>query len=247
MKNSILRTLTVLPAVTLLVALPSTRASETSAEISSSAAELRGDAAKAALKSLDAQIDALDDAVDNAPTQAEKDSAKRRLDALKERRNDLRKTYVQARYDELKGDIRAETARIGAWAKRDYRRDPVAVHANRDLDNASRDARRDVDRASDRAHATAANAATAIDLNAYKHRPTDTDRNEAKNALAALDHRIDELADRADNMPKGADRDIAKRRIKALEDRKDELKSDFNKDRFNALVDEVEGELKHFR
>lgn len=239
MKTSLARTLAVLPAVTLFAALPASYASETSARISSSAAELKGDAAKAALKELDAQIDALDDVADNAPTEAEKDSAKRRIDALKERRNDLRKTYVQARYDELKADIRAETSRIGSWAKQNFKRDPVAVN--------DRDLRRDATHAADHASATAASTAAALDLTAYKRRPTDTDRNEAKAALNALDHRIDELENHADNMPKGAERDIAKRRVKAFEDRKDELKSDFSKERFNALVDEVESDLKQFR
>jgi hypothetical protein len=43
-------------------------------------------------------------------------------------------------------------------------------------------------------------------------------------------------------MPNGPDRDVVKGRIKALEDRKDELKHQFNKARFDALVDDVQKE-----
>lgn len=248
MKNLLIRSAAALPAVLLFAVLPSSQASETTAEISSSAAELRGDAAKAALKELDAHIDALEEAADNAPTEAEKTAAKARIEALKDRRSDLRKTYVKARYDELKADIRAETNRIGNWSKRNFKRDPVAVNTtDRDLDRAARDARRDVDRATDRTSAAIASTAASVDLNTYKLRATDTDRNLAKDALTALDHRIDELERRADNMPKGADRDVAKRKIKALEDRKDELKHDFNKERFNALVDDVQAQWKDIR
>ena len=46
---------------------------------------------------------------------------------------------------------------------------------------------------------------------------------------------------------KGPERDVVKGRIKALEDRKDELKHQFNKARFDALVDDVQGEWHNFR
>jgi hypothetical protein len=234
MNYKLIRTLALLPTAALFAALPATHASETTARIDSSASEIKGDAAKLQLKQIDAQIDLLDDAVDNAPTATEKAAAKERLNLLKERRSELRKTYVRSRFDELESDVRAESNRIGSWSKKTYKRDPVAT------------AGRDVDRATDRTYATGAVAAAA-DVEAYKLRPTDTDKNEAKAALEALDHRIDELAKRADNMPKGADRDIAKRRVKALDKRKDELKSDFNKERFNALVDEVQAEGRDLR
>ncbi len=81
-----------------------------------------------------------------------------------------------------------------------------------------------------------------MDLAAYKMRPTDTNKAEAKAALDALDAKIDELDDRADHMADGPDRDAAKRKVKALEDRKDELQHQFNKARFNALVDDVQRE-----
>ena len=88
-------------------------------------------------------------------------------------------------------------------------------------------------------------AGAALDLAAYKTRPTDTNKDEAKAAIKALEAKIDQLEDRADNMPRGADRDALKRRVDALEDRKDELEKEFNKTRFNALVDDVQSEWNH--
>ena len=78
------------------------RATETSANLDSNVAEAKGDAAKAALKDLDDEIDRVDRMIDNAPTPADKAAAKARMDVLKDRRSELRKTYVKARYDELK-------------------------------------------------------------------------------------------------------------------------------------------------
>jgi F0F1-type ATP synthase membrane subunit b/b' len=73
-------------------------------------------------------------------------------------------------------------------------------------------------------------------------RPTDTNKEEAKLALKALEAKIDELETRVGNMPRGADRDAAKRRVKALEERKDKLEREFNKARFDALIDDVKSE-----
>jgi RNA polymerase-binding transcription factor DksA len=241
----------ILPALALGLAVPAV-ANEASAKVEANIAEARGDAAKVAMDSLDAEIDRVDALIDNAPTQADKDAAKARMDVLKERRNELRKTYVKARYDELSADVRAEANKFGAWTKRTFTKDPAEKAADdikdaaddaKDAANeAARDTKKAVKKAGDNTYAYAASAGAAIDLAAYKARPTDTNKEEAKAALKALDNKIDELDDRIDKMPRGADRDAAKRRLKALEDRKDELKGEFNKARFNALVDDVQGE-----
>ena len=73
------------------------------------------------------------------PTAEEKDAAKARIDVLKSRRNDLRKTYVAARFDELKADVRAEGNRVAAWTRRTFNRDE-ASNAQRSIDNAVTDA-----------------------------------------------------------------------------------------------------------
>jgi len=232
-----------LPAFALGLAVPAF-ANEASAKADANLAEVRGDAAKAAMDSLDAEIDRVDALIDNAPTPADKQAAKARMDVLKERRNELRKTYVSARYDELAADVRAEANKVGAWTKRTFTRDPAEKAAD-EIHDSAKAAKKEAVKAGDSAYATAHSMGAAMDLTAYKMRPTDTNKDEAKAALKALDARIEELEDRADNMPRGADRDALKRRVDALEDRKDELKHEFNKARFDALVDDVQGEWNH--
>lgn len=245
MKTHLVRILA-LPAFAFALITPALIASETAARADSAVSEVKGDAAKAALKELDTEIDRLDAQLDNAPTPEEKASAKARLAVLKERRNDLRKTYASARFDELKADIRVEANRFGAWTNRTLHRDP-ASRAEREIKDTMSDAKRDARNAGDNAYATANSTAASMDLTAYKLRPTDTNKEEAKAAIKALDARIEELEDRADKMPRGADRDAAQRRVKALEARKDALQNDFNKARFNTLVDEVQGEWNDIR
>jgi hypothetical protein len=239
MKTKLLRILTLTPAIVVLATPFRTAAADASARASAAVSEAQGDAAKAGLKELDAEIDRLDAIADNAPSAEDKAAAKARIDVLKSRRNDLRKTYVSARFDELKADVRVEGNRVAAWSKRTFNRDP-ASNAQREIKDTVSDAKRDAQRAGDDVYASASSAAATMDLAAYKLRPTDTNKDEAKAALKALDARIEAINDRADKMPKGADRDAAKRQAKALEDRKDELQHEFNKARFDALVDDVQ-------
>lgn len=239
MKTNLFRILTLTPALALAASTLS--AAEGAARASAAVSEIKGDAAKVGLQELDTEIDRLEEAIDNAPTPEDKAAAKARMGVLKERRNELRKTYVAARYDELKADVRAEGNRMSAWTKRTFNRDP-ASNAARDVNNTVNDAKRDARTAGDNAYAAVNSTAASMDLAAYKLRPTDTNKEEAKAAINALEARIKALDDRADKMPRGADRDVAKRHVKALEDRKDELKGDFNKARFNALVDDVQGQ-----
>lgn len=286
MKTKTIRALACLPALALLPSLPAFAADAVPAKIEAGVADARGDAAKAALKELDAEMDAVDAMIDNAPTPEDKAAAKARMEVLKERRSELRKTYVKAHYDELKADVRAEGNKFKAWTKRTFTRDPAekaadeVADATRDAkraakragdevadeardakratkrasDNladetrdATRDANREVRKAGDNTYAAAATAGAAMDLAAYKARPTDTNKDEMKAAIKAMEKRIDELDDRADKMPRGADRDAAKRRVKALEDRKDELEKQFTKARFDALIDDVQGEWNDIR
>jgi hypothetical protein len=247
MNTKYIRTLALLPTLALAFALPAhSRAAEATAKVESDLAEAKGDATKVALKELDAEIDRVDALIDNAPTPEDKAAAKARMQVLKERRSELRKTYVSARYDELKADVRAEANRVGAWSKRTFSKDPVDK-ASDDAKDAVRDAKRAANNAGDTAYANANAVGAATDLALYKSRPTDTNKDEAKTALKALSQNIDQLKDRADKMPKGPDRDIVNGRIKALETRKDELKHQFNKARFDALIDDVQGEWRSFR
>lgn len=233
--------ITLLPALALGLSVPAFAASEASAKAEANIADVRGDAAKAAMDSLDAEIDRVDAMIDHAPTQADKEAAKARMDVLKARRSELRKTYVKAHYDELVADVKAQGAKFSAWTKDTFHKDPAEKAAD-DISDSAKAAKKEAVKAGDSAYAYAHSTGAALDLTAYKARPTDTNKEEAKAAIKALDAKIDELDARADNMPRGADRDALKRRIKALEDRKDELKHEFNKTRFNALVDDVQGE-----
>ena len=268
MKIHTLRALACLPALTLMPGTSLRAVDEIPAKIQSGVADVRGDAAKAALKELDGEIDRVDAMIVNAPTTEEKAAAKARMDVLKERRNELRKTYVQSRYDELVADVRAQGNKFSSWTKRTVTRNPAdkaaddvadgtraakrdakraADEAADEARDAKRAAKRDARKVSDNTYAQVNSTESTLNLASYKARHTDTDKDEAKAAIKALEQNIKELDDHADKMPRGADRDITKRRIKALDDRKDELKKDFNKARFNALIDDVQSEWKNFR
>ncbi len=244
MNTKYIRTLALLPTLALLLAVPArTVANEATATVESNMSEAKGDATKAALKELDVEIDHVDALIDNAPTPEDKAAAKARMDVLKERRSELRKTYVSARYNELKADVRAEADHVAAWTKRTFTKDPAEKAAD-DAKDAVKDAKDAAKDAGDTAYAHATTMGAAMDLTAYKMRPTDTNKDEAKAALKAVDKKIDELDDRADKMPKGPEREVVKGRIKALDNREDELKHEFNKARFNDLVDDVQKEWK---
>lgn len=244
MNTKYIRTLALLPTLAILLAVPArTLANEATATVESNLAEAKGDATKAALKELDVEIDHVDAMIDNAPTPEDKAAAKARMDVLKERRSELRKTYVAARYDELKADVRAEANHVATWTKRTFTKDPAEKAADAAKDSV-KDAKEAAKDAGDAAYAHATTVNAAMDLSAYKSRPTDTNKEEAKAALKAVDKRIDQLDDIADKMTRGPERDVVKGRIKALENRKDELKHQFNKDRFNDLVDDVQKEWR---
>lgn len=244
MNTKYIRTLTLLPTLAVMIALPARAlANETTAKVESTVAEVKGDAAKLALKELDTEIDRVDSLIDHAPTAEDKAAAKARMEVLKERRSELRKTYVSARYDELKADVRAEANRVGEWTKRTFTKDPAEKAAD-NAREAVKDAKVAANNAGNAAHAHAKSAAAAADLSSYKLRPTDVNKDEAKAALKAVDRTIDKLEDRADKMPKGAERDVLKARVDALEDRKDALEKDFNKARLDALIDDVLAQWK---
>ena len=208
------------------------------AKSDSALAEIRGDAAKTALKELDLEMDRVDTLIDNAPSQADRVAAKARMAVLKERRSDLRKTYVKARYDELRADLRVEAERVSAWAKRKFSSDP-ATKATEEMNATVNDAKAAAEAAEHRAYAEASSADAATDIAVYKLRPTDTNKEEAKAGLKALEINIDALAARIDRLPDTADRTSAQQRLKILKERRAELQSDFNKARFDALIDDV--------
>ncbi|MBL9187078.1 MAG: hypothetical protein JNK23_06350 [Opitutaceae bacterium] len=237
--QSLLRSL--LPASALLLSLPLVTVLH-GQSVEGAVAEAKGDALKAMLKDIDNQLDALDKLEENAPTREERAAAKQRIKALKERRSELRKNFVQARYDSLKADIKAEYDKLSAWTKKTFSSSPEA-RLDRQLNDA-----RETDEAARKARAEAAAAANpaAVNVNAdiaaYRNNPTDVTKAEVKASLAHLDTEIERLEARVDKLPKGADRDAAKRRVKALKDRRGELNSDFRKAWFDSLLADVKAE-----
>lgn len=235
-----------LPATALLLGAPVFTSLVHAQAIEAAVSDAKGDAAKVALKDLDAQIDQLDALIDNAPTAEEKVAAKARLDALKERRSELRKTYVQARYDSLKADVKTEANKLSAWSKRTFSTSPEAK-LDRKLDKAvdhTRDAARDVEKSVAAAGASlnGASVNTSADIASYRNSPTDENKAEVKASLAGLDTEIDRLDQQADALPRGEQRDAAKLRVKALKERRGELSSDFRKARYDALKADVKAE-----
>lgn len=248
MKNSTLfRSL--LPVSTLLIAVPFTSTALQAETAASAVAEVKSDVAKAQLREIDAQIDSIDEYKDHAPTAEERAAAKVRIDALKERRNELRKNYVQAKYDSLKADVKGEYNKASAWSKKTLSRsennaerkiDNVsdnARNAARDTANAARDVKNEAV-----AVANPNSLGTSADIASYKANPTDANKAEVKASLAALDLEIDQLQARVDALPRGDNRDAAKLRVKALKERRSELASDFRSARFDTLKADVKAE-----
>ncbi len=219
---------------------------EAAARADAAVSSAQGEVAKAALRDLDVEIGRVEVLLDQAPTPEEKAAAKARLAVLKGRRDALHKTYVTSVYDKLKADVRAEYDQVAAWTRRALTRDP-AEKTRDDIEDAARTAKRDARDAGDRAQAEAGASAAAADLARYKTWATDLNKSEAKTALDGLDHNLDRLADRIDNMPKGPDREVAKGRLDALKDRKKQLDREFVKARFDALIDDVRDEWGRFK
>jgi len=239
MKTKALRACTLFATLAVLPVLPVRSATNPSVAKSDSAqAEIRGDAARFALKELDLEMDRVDALLDHAPSQADRAAAKARLAVLKERRSDLRKTYVKARYDELRADLRVEAERVSAWAKRKFSSDP-ATKATEEMTTAVKEAKAAAQAAEHQAYAEASTAEAATDIAIYKLRPTDTNKEEAKAGLKALEANIDALAAHIDRLPASEERTSAQQRLKILRERRAELQSDFNKARFDALIDDV--------
>lgn len=186
---------------------------------------------KAELDIIDRQIDAIEDDIDNAPEGPERDAARKRLEALKDRRSELRKDYVASKYDELKADVRTEYEKVAAWTEDKYQ------SVKESLSGPKPDATAQMS-AMGNAHANAARAGIAV----YEMHPSPENKAEVKQALAALDDEIEHLEDRIDEMPKGEQRTQLERRVNALEDRQDELEHNFTKARWDALVADVKAE-----
>ncbi len=201
------------------------------AEIRAESAENMTSDTKAALADLDREIESVERALDQAPTAEQKADLKRDLAAIKERRSELRKDYVEAKYQELKADSALAAKKVAAWTKDTYEVAKEKVVGPEP-------------RLQDKAYAAVnleANRARA-ELAIYRLTPNPENKKDVKVALKELDREIDRLDDYADELPKGEARSALERRVKALEQREKEIKRDFTKARWDALVEDIRKE-----
>lgn len=252
MKTSYLRLLALAPAAALVLSASTARADSTKTAVHNADAavsEVKGDAAKAALEELNAEIDQLDKLVDHAPTAEEKAAARARLDVLKDRRNDLRKTYVKARYDELKADIKAEASRLAAWTRRTFNGDEVS-EARREAREAVSDARREASEAADEAREEAREfASDARRESSELGREARAEAREAhadftrgaSSAAAAMS--LSTYKDRSANLTRDEQKAAVAaldHEIEMLEDRVDRMSSGAARDAAERRVDQLE-------
>lgn len=202
------------------------------AEAKADKAEVVADGYKASLDEINTRIDAIEARLDAAPEGAGRLAAEQRLDALKERRGELRKHYIKAKADALVADLKIEYTKVTAWTKDAYESVKETI-AGDDADTKSSV----VPTAQAAVNANANTALANIEL--YRLNPSPENKADVKKALKALDKEIDRLDDRADELSKGEKRDALKQRIKALEKRERELKHEFTSARWDALLDDL--------
>jgi hypothetical protein len=177
---------------------------------------------KAALAQIDAELNHLDKLADAAPTPEQKADAQTRYAALKERRNELKKEFNRARYEEFKSDLQAELDRVSAWARETFQTKPAATSA---------------------ASATSATADAASEkIASYRHDSSDINKAEVHASLARLDADIDVLAAKIDALADPTHKAELQQRLAAIKDRRSELNSQFRKARYEALVADVKAE-----
>lgn len=243
-----------LPATALILGSPFFATALRAQPVEAAIADANGVTIKVMLQDLDEKIERLDEFLENAPTEKERKSAKARLDKLKDRRAELRKNYVQARFDSLKADVQAEYNKLVLWAKKTVSTSPETKF-DRAVDNAADRAKETTAKAAEAARdakartmavANPASAATSADLANYKTNPSDENKADVKASLALLDAEIKRLDERCDHLPRGRERDATKLRIKALKERRGELAGDFRKARFDALMADVKAEWNKF-
>lgn len=194
-------------------------------------AEMEAAAHKAELEALDQKIDALETRVELLPEGPDRDGARQRLEALKDRRTELRKAYLSSKYEKLKADVHAEYEKVAAWTRDKYQ----------SVKQSMTDPEPDTSAKFNALMNPKANAALA-NIAVYQANPSPENKAEVKAALKALEAEIDRLEDHAEAMPEGEQRTILERRIEAIEDRKDDLESDFTKARWDALIADLKRE-----
>lgn len=196
--------------------------------------------ARAALAELDADIKALEELSSHAPDEASRRDFSIRLESLKERRNDLRADYNQARLDELRSDARGEWNRFKGWVtgrgsdsnEREIgapEPDPQATIGAPD------DPARRASPASDRDAAMAADRATPAAAD-----PAGETRRQL--ALDRLDHEL-EFLERLGPQLSGSNQQRFRARFEVLEARRSALDERFTTQRYDELMQDIHREI----
>src|SRR5690606_29550646 len=145
---------------------------------------------------------------------------RQRLEALKDRRTELRKAYLSSKYEQLKADVQAEYEKVAAWTREKYQNAKESMRSSDAKTPARADARvnPETDTAISPAPVPQANSSSEITP-------------DEKAAVQALDMEITRLKQHARSLPQGERRTILERRLEAIEDRKDELEKNFTQAR----------------
>lgn len=206
--------------------------------------ELNEAQVKAALAQLDAEIEQLEALADDAPNDARREAVLVRIDALKERRDDLRGEFNAARFAELKTDVRREWNEFKAWVadQTDGVEEEAEATADADRDRERRGVH-DTSNYVRTPEAAGAPVAVARDSDYGKDRARQDGR---EVALERVDRELDRLERRAERLAE-ADREQFEERVSALRDRRDQLDEDFSDERYTALMKDILSEERRIR
>jgi hypothetical protein len=181
------------------------------------------ESSRSAIAQIDAELDLLARQVPAAPTPAQGEAIKSEYNALKQRRNELKKDFTETRYDELSTDLQVAKDKVSAWAKEEAATTNPKASAAVSVTNEK-----------------AADAAAKVED--YRNESSDLNKAEAKAALYHLDTDINLLNAKIEAVLDPAQKSELKHSLKLLKERRAELTGDFRKARYDALVDDVKAE-----
>lgn len=195
-------------------------------------AEMEANVHKAQLDALDQQIDVIAAHIDLLPEGVERNQARQRLDALKDRRTELRKAYLSSKYEQLKADVQTEYEKAAAWTRQKYQNAKESMRGS-DTETPARP---------DTQHVNPEASTVLSPAPVHQAHSSSETTPEEKAAIQTLEVEIARLKHYAHSLPQGERRTLLERRLEAIEDRKDELNSNFTQARWEALVADLKRE-----
>jgi hypothetical protein len=176
----------------------------------------------AAFEKIDAELEHLDNLADSAPNDSEKAAAKIRYQALKERRDQLKKEFNRARYDAFKADLKAEMDKASTWTKQTFSAKPAAAAAAKETSSSVNN--------------------SEAKIADYRADPSDANKAAVQSSLERLDAQISLLESRVATITDPTRKADFESRIKSFKDRRDDLKHEFRQARFDSLMNDIKGE-----